>query len=207
MQAATARLMSVLPETSRVPCRARVAPWQPGCRAADQPNPTVRSLRADSVVVVRRFGRRRPESGHEGAPEAWPWWGAAAAGLTPGPETCSVPTARLTQRIGDRSRRGVEFGRTPLGNGCRNVLPGGQWLGPALALTLTGCVTAQFAEPISSFEKSLSTSGAAIAVYYTELNRYERDLYLDRLAFNPDETLKFEERVQDDSRDLCAAAR
>jgi hypothetical protein len=87
----------------------------------------------------------------------------------------------------------------------RNVLPGGQWLGPALALTLTGCVTAQFAEPISSFEKSLSTSGAAIAVYYTELNRYERDLYLDRLAFNPDETLKFEERVQDDGREQIRA--
>lgn len=48
-----------------------------------------------------------------------------------------------------------------------------------LFLGTMGCVKAQFADPIGSFSSSVSTSGAVVRTYYTELNKFERDVYLD----------------------------
>jgi hypothetical protein len=50
---------------------------------------------------------------------------------------------------------------------------------------LTGCVTANFTEPITSFQDSINTSGAAIGIYYTEINQFEREIYLDERLFDP----------------------
>lgn len=49
---------------------------------------------------------------------------------------------------------------------------------------LTGCVTAHFTEPITSFRDSINTSGAAIGIYYAELNQFEREIYLDERLYN-----------------------
>lgn len=50
---------------------------------------------------------------------------------------------------------------------------------------LTGCVTARFGEPITSFRDSINTSGAAIGIYYGELNQFEREIYLDECLYDP----------------------
>ena len=53
------------------------------------------------------------------------------------------------------------------------------------AALLTGCVTANFTEPITSFRDSINTSGSAIGIYYAELNQFEREIYLDERLYNP----------------------
>ena len=55
---------------------------------------------------------------------------------------------------------------------------------------LTGCVTTNFTQPVASFQKSINTTTAAVGVYYTTLNSFERDLYLTHLALNPGEPLE-----------------
>ena len=47
-----------------------------------------------------------------------------------------------------------------------------------------GCVTANFTEPISSFQKSVDQTGAIVSTYFSELNQFERELYLEERAFN-----------------------
>ncbi len=48
-----------------------------------------------------------------------------------------------------------------------------------LIVLLPGCVTTHFTEPITSFQESINTSGAAIGSYYAELNQFEREIYLE----------------------------
>ena len=55
---------------------------------------------------------------------------------------------------------------------------------------VTGCVTANFTQPVASFQKSVNTSSAAIGSYFTNLNEFERQLYLDELALNPEKKLE-----------------
>jgi hypothetical protein len=55
---------------------------------------------------------------------------------------------------------------------------------------VTGCVTANFTQPVASFQKSVNTSSAAIGSYFTNLNEFERQLYLDDLALNPGKKLE-----------------
>jgi hypothetical protein len=54
---------------------------------------------------------------------------------------------------------------------------------PALG---AGCVTANFTQPIASFQKSVNTSSAVIGEYFTNLNDFERRLYLDGRALDPE---------------------
>lgn len=53
------------------------------------------------------------------------------------------------------------------------------------AISLTGCATAHYAEPITSLRNSINTAGAAIGVYYAELNKFEREIYLDERLYDP----------------------
>ena len=54
-----------------------------------------------------------------------------------------------------------------------------------MVLIGSGCVTANFTRPVASLQQSIDTAGTAIGGYYTELNRYERDLYLEGIACDP----------------------
>jgi hypothetical protein len=54
---------------------------------------------------------------------------------------------------------------------------------------LGGCITARFDNPVASFRESINTSGAAIATYYTGLNRFEREVYLDGRLYDPNEVV------------------
>lgn len=48
-----------------------------------------------------------------------------------------------------------------------------------LALNGSGCMTANFKEPITAFQQSIDTANITIGTYYTELNQFERELYLE----------------------------
>ena len=55
----------------------------------------------------------------------------------------------------------------------------------AILVFLTGCVKAQFTEPITSFRDSIDKSGTAITAYYSGLNQFERELYLESCLYDP----------------------
>lgn len=62
-----------------------------------------------------------------------------------------------------------------------------------LALNGSGCVTANFKEPITAFQQSIDTANITIGTYYTELNQFERELYLEeRLLADIDDDKKKE---------------
>jgi hypothetical protein len=48
-----------------------------------------------------------------------------------------------------------------------------------------GCVKANFTEPITTFQESINKSASAIGTYYTNLNKFERKLYLEERLFDP----------------------
>jgi hypothetical protein len=54
---------------------------------------------------------------------------------------------------------------------------------------LAGCVTTNFAPPIASFQKSVSTSSAAIGTVFNNLNEIQRQLYLDEIALDPEKNV------------------
>jgi len=55
----------------------------------------------------------------------------------------------------------------------------------ALAL-LPGCKTpGSFREPVALFQKGTAQASGALGKYYSELNRFERDLYLDERLYDP----------------------
>ena len=49
----------------------------------------------------------------------------------------------------------------------------------------TGCVTANFTQPIGSLKSGIDTTSTAVGSYFTELNSFERDLYLEERVFDP----------------------
>lgn len=53
-----------------------------------------------------------------------------------------------------------------------------------LFTTGVGCGGARYAEPIASFSGSIAESGVVIGTYYTELNKAERDNYLDDILYS-----------------------
>lgn len=58
--------------------------------------------------------------------------------------------------------------------------------GAALALALLqGCKTpGSFREPVARFQQANTEASTALGLYYSELNRYERDLYLDERLYD-----------------------
>ena len=69
-----------------------------------------------------------------------------------------------------------------------------RFLWPVLLLVLlgplAGCVTANFTQPVASFQQSINVSSAVIGAYLTHLNDFERQLYLDDLALDPTQPLE-----------------
>lgn len=55
----------------------------------------------------------------------------------------------------------------------------------ALPIYVTGCVSAQFSQPVASFRDSVSSSASVISSYYTNLNSFERKVYLESVLTNP----------------------
>jgi hypothetical protein len=60
---------------------------------------------------------------------------------------------------------------------------------------LSSCVTARFTEPITSFRDCINTSSLLIGSYYAELNKFEREIYLDERLYGstPDEMKVYRE--------------
>jgi hypothetical protein len=56
------------------------------------------------------------------------------------------------------------------------------WVLLSLSL-LSSCVTARFTEPITSFRDCINTSSLLIGSYYAELNKFEREIYLDERLY------------------------
>jgi hypothetical protein len=55
----------------------------------------------------------------------------------------------------------------------------------ALALALAGCKTpGSYREPVARFQEGNTAASAALGKYYQELNRFERDLYLDERLYD-----------------------
>jgi tetratricopeptide (TPR) repeat protein len=56
----------------------------------------------------------------------------------------------------------------------------------ALALVLLqGCVRVSMREPIATFQEGVAKAGTSMGAYYAEMNRFERDLYLDERLYDP----------------------
>jgi hypothetical protein len=55
-----------------------------------------------------------------------------------------------------------------------------------LTVLLTGCATTNLAPPIASFQKSMTTTSAAIGTAFNNLNEIQRQLYLDEVALDPE---------------------
>ena len=49
----------------------------------------------------------------------------------------------------------------------------------------TGCVTAKFTKPVASVKSSIETTASAVGTYFSELNSFERELYLEERVFDP----------------------
>jgi hypothetical protein len=68
--------------------------------------------------------------------------------------------------------------------GWARAVPGTS-LALALAL-LAGCKTpGSYREPVARFQEGNAKAGAALGQYYSQLNRFERDLYLDERLYDP----------------------
>lgn len=60
------------------------------------------------------------------------------------------------------------------------------WASLALVLLLPGCRTpGSFREPVAQFQRSTAQASTALGWYYAELNRFERDVYLDERLYDP----------------------
>jgi len=53
----------------------------------------------------------------------------------------------------------------------------------------TGCVTVNYKEPIASFQSSINTSGTAIGTYFSNLNAFERQVYIDGIALDANQEI------------------
>jgi hypothetical protein len=61
------------------------------------------------------------------------------------------------------------------------------WASLALGLALLpGCKTpGSFREPVARFQQGTAQVSTALGRYYTEMNRFERDVYLDERLYDP----------------------
>lgn len=64
-----------------------------------------------------------------------------------------------------------------------------------LALTGIGCGNKQFREHISTFQQSVEATSAAVETYYTEINEFERELYLQERLLDPREEVLLTDRT------------
>jgi hypothetical protein len=59
-------------------------------------------------------------------------------------------------------------------------------------LGITGCDNSEFKQQISDFQESVGLLSSAVGTYYTEMNQYERDLYLQNIHLNPEKMISAE---------------
>ena len=55
-----------------------------------------------------------------------------------------------------------------------------------VALATAGCGNQRYRELIATFEQSVETTSAAVGTYFSELNEFERELYLQERWLNPE---------------------
>jgi hypothetical protein len=58
-----------------------------------------------------------------------------------------------------------------------------------IVLSITGCITAKFTEPVISFQQSINKSSFILIDYYEKANKFEREIYLNECLFNPEKEL------------------
>ena len=56
-------------------------------------------------------------------------------------------------------------------------------------ISFSGCVTAEFSEPATSFQESINNSSFIIIGYYEEANKFEREIYMNECLFDPEKEL------------------
>jgi hypothetical protein len=76
--------------------------------------------------------------------------------------------------------------RSLLPRNARTPAAGCQTGALALLALLAACSTTNLAPPIASFQKSVTTSSAAIGTAFNNLNEIQRQLYLDEVALDPE---------------------
>lgn len=57
-------------------------------------------------------------------------------------------------------------------------------VGVVVAAVFASCSSANYQPPIASFQQSVVTGAGAVATYFTEMNRFERELYLHEVAYD-----------------------
>lgn len=55
----------------------------------------------------------------------------------------------------------------------------------AVLSPITACVNVDFQEPVSRFSGSMTTANAIIGTYFTEMNDFEREVYLQQALYDP----------------------
>src|SRR5205085_4597375 len=76
----------------------------------------------------------------------------------------------------------------------------------SLTIAITGCDNKEFTKRIVEFQTGVDTTTTAIGTYYSELNDFERDLYLQERLFDPSkEVLTVERDPNDPSKKLPTA--
>jgi hypothetical protein len=58
-----------------------------------------------------------------------------------------------------------------------------------LMVSITGCDNSEFKKRIADFQESVGLMSNTVGTYYTEMNQYERDLYLQNILLNPEKTV------------------
>lgn len=55
-----------------------------------------------------------------------------------------------------------------------------------ILFSLSACTTVNFTEPVASFQQSVDKTGVIVGTYYSELNDFERSIYLEERVLNPE---------------------
>lgn len=53
-------------------------------------------------------------------------------------------------------------------------------------LVISGCVSADFREPVGGFTTAMTAANASVRTYFTDMNDFERRIYLKRVLYNDD---------------------
>src|ERR1051325_536498 len=60
----------------------------------------------------------------------------------------------------------------------------------SLAVTSTACDNTEFKQRIADFQQSVGLASSSIGTYFTEMNQFERELYLQDILLHPTKTVR-----------------
>src|ERR1051325_70624 len=60
----------------------------------------------------------------------------------------------------------------------------------SFAFTTTGCDNTEFKKRIADFQQSVGLASSSIGTYFTEMNQFERELYLQDVFLHPTKTVR-----------------